>query len=59
MKEALIIINLVVSASFLCLTNWWLYLRIQRERGEQELLDAQEVEAPHFMADLYRHEEMD
>ena len=59
MKEALIIINLVVSASFLGFLNWWVYLRIKRERLEQQLLSKQSYEEPHFMADLYQHEEMD
>tara|TARA_R100001594_G_scaffold146343_1_gene197639 strand:- start:643 stop:822 length:180 start_codon:yes stop_codon:yes gene_type:complete len=58
MKEALIIINLVVSASFLVLLNWWLYLRVKREQIDLERQSEPEIAPTSFMADLMRDEEL-
>jgi|TARA_R110000824_G_scaffold67779_6_gene175435 hypothetical protein len=53
MKEALIVINLVVSASFFVTLTYLVYLRIQREKRELEMLTAAEAEEPQAIHDLF------
>lgn len=57
MIEALIIMNLVVSASFLFLASWLLYLKVCREKLETEMYEASAQEPTRFVADLLGEEQ--
>jgi len=56
MMEALIVINLMVGASFLSLSTWLVYLRIRRERLEMEIHESAYIEPAHFVADILGEE---
>lgn len=57
MKEALIVINLVMSASFLVSATFLAYLKIKREKRELDLLLAAEEQEALPIHDLLYAEE--
>jgi len=59
MKEALIVINLVMSASFLVSATFLIYLKIKREKRELELLSPPEEQEALPIHDLLYAEEPD
>ena len=59
MKEALIVINLVMSASFLASATFLIYLKIKREKRELELLSPPEEQEVRPIHDLLYAEEPD
>ena len=59
MKEALIVINLVMSASFLVSATFLIYLKIKREKRELELLSPPEEQEVLPIHDLLYAEEPD
>ena len=57
MKEALIVINLVVSASFIVTLTYLAYLKIKREKSELEMLSQAEAQEPQPIHDLFYAED--
>ena len=57
MEEALIIINLVVSAFFFVTLTYLVYLKTQREKRELEMFTQPNVEEPQAIHHLFNPEE--
>jgi hypothetical protein len=53
MKEALIVITLAVSVSFMVSLTYLVVLRIRREKRELEMLEAVEHSEPQVLHDLF------
>mgnify|MGYP003144413524 FL=1 len=56
MKEALIVITLMVGASFMVSLTYLVVLKIQREKRELEMLKAVEDSEPQVLHDLFNAE---